>query len=121
MLTLIFNTKAILTHSITQYYNENNFSDLFKQSDELSVKQLNIKRITANLAQFRAQLDTSTLLLNFQIISLSETAINNHHTSYNIPEYAIEQDFIHKRKDGGVALYTVYILIITSNRRSDLI
>ena len=43
--------------------------------------------------------------MNFKIIALSETAINSHHTCYNIPGYTIEQDFRPKRKSGGVALY----------------
>ena len=42
--------------------------------------------------------------MNFKIIALSETAINSHHTCYNIPGYTIEQDSRPKRK-GGVALY----------------
>ena len=52
---------------------------------------------------FRAQLDL--LSVKFRIIALCETAINNCHTCYNIPGYALEQDFRPKRKGGGVALY----------------
>ena len=43
--------------------------------------------------------------MNFNIIALSETAINSYHTCYNIPGYTIEQDFRPKRKGGGVVLY----------------
>ena len=70
-----------------QYYNENSFNKVFKQSDELSVIHLNIKSIPANLAQFGAQLET--LLVTFKIIALSETVISSHHICYNIPGYAV--------------------------------
>ena len=91
------------SYTDSQYYNENSFNNVFKQSDELSVIHLNIRSIPVNLAQFRAQLDT--LLVNFKIIALSETAIHSHHICYNIPGYAVEQDFRPKRKGGRVALY----------------
>ena len=91
-------------YSDSHYYKENSFNNVFKQSkDQLSVIHLNIRSIPANLTQFRAHLDT--LRMNFKIIALSETAINSHHTCYNIPGYTIEQDFRPKRKGGGVALY----------------
>ena len=51
----------------------------------------------------RAQLDT--LHINFKIDALSETAINDHDTAFNIPGYNVEQDFRPKRRGGGVALY----------------
>ena len=91
-------------YSDSHYYKENSFNNVFKQSkDQLSVIHLNIRSIPANLTQFRAHLDT--LSINFKIIALSETAINSHHTCYNIPGYTIEQDIRPKRKSGGVALY----------------
>ena len=95
-------------YSDSHYYKENSFNNVFKQSkNQLSVihlnLHLNIRSIPANLTQFRAQLDA--LRMNFKIIALSETAINSHHTCYNIPGYTIEQDFRPKRKGGGVALY----------------
>ena len=86
----------------TSYYSENTFNNVFKQSNELSILHLNIRSIPANFSQFRAQLDT--LSINFKIIALSETAINNHHTCYNMPGYTVEQDFRPKRKGRGVAL-----------------
>ena len=58
----------------SQYYNENNFNTVFKQSNELSIIHLNIRSVPANFSQLRAQLDT--LYVNFKIIALSETAIN---------------------------------------------
>ena len=87
----------------SQYYNENNFNKVFKLSNELSIIHLNIRSVPANFSQLRAQLDT--LYVNFITIALSETAINSHHTCYNIPGYTVEQDFRSKRKGGGVALY----------------
>ena len=87
----------------SQYYNENNFNNVFKQSNELSIIHLNIRSVPANFSQFRAHLDT--LFINFKIIALSETAINSHHTCYNIPGYTVEQDFRSKQKGGGVVLH----------------
>ena len=73
------------------------------KSNEPSIIHLNIRSVPANFSQLRAHLDT--LFINFKIIALSETAINSHHTCYNIPGYTVEQDFRSKQKGGGVALY----------------
>ena len=64
---------------------------------------LNIGSVSANFSQFRAQLDV--LSVKLIIIAHCETAINDCHTCYNIPGYALEQDFRPTRKGGGVALY----------------
>ena len=66
----------------TSYYSENTFNNVFKQSNELSILHLYIKSIPANFSQFKAQLNT--LSINFKIIALSETTINNHSTCYNM-------------------------------------
>ena len=87
----------------SKYYNEYSFNNVFKKSNELSIFHLNIRSIPANFSKLRAQLDT--LHINFKIIALSETAINNHDTAFNIPGYNVEQDFRPKRKSGGVALF----------------
>ena len=99
-----------------QYYNENSFNKVFKDSNELSLMHLNIRSVPAHFSQFRAQLDL--LSIRFKVIALSETAINSYHTCYNIPSYTIEQDFRPKRKGGGVALYIANTLKYTP--RSDL-
>ena len=87
----------------SKYYNEHSFNNVFKKSNELSIFHLNIRSIPANFSKLRAQLDT--LHINFKIIALSETAINDHDTAFNIPGYNVEQDFRPKRKGGGVALF----------------
>ena len=87
----------------SKYYNEYSFNNEFKKSYELSIFHLNIRSIAANFSKLRAQLDT--LHINFKIIALSETAINDHDTALNIPGYNVEQDFRPKRKGGGVTLY----------------
>ena len=87
----------------SKYYNEHSFNNVFKKSNELSIFHLNIRSIPANFSKLRAQLDT--LHINFKIFALSETAINDHDTAFNIPGYNVEQDFRPKRKGGGVALF----------------
>ena len=87
----------------SKYYNEYSFNIEFKKSYELSIFHLNIRSIAANFSKLRAQLDI--LHINFKIIALSETAINDHDTAFNILGYNVEQDFRPKRKGGGVALY----------------
>ena len=47
----------------SQYYNENNFNKVFKQSNEVSIIHLNIRSVPANFSQLRAQLDTFILFL----------------------------------------------------------
>ena len=41
----------------TQYYNENNFNKVFKDSNELSLMHLNIRSVPTHFSLFRAQLD----------------------------------------------------------------
>ena len=83
-----------------QYYNENSFNKVFKDCNELSLIHLNIRSVPAHFSHFRAQLDL--LSVKFKIIALCETAINNCHTCYNIPGYALEQDFrLKKGRCGG--------------------
>ena len=70
-----------------QYYNENSFNKVFnKDCNELSLIHLNIRSVPAHFSQFRAQLYLFSV--NFKIIVLCETAINNCHTCYNIHGYA---------------------------------
>ena len=87
----------------SKYYNEYSFNNVFKKSNELSIFHLNVRSIPANFSKLRAQLDT--LHINFKIIAISETAINDHDTAFNIPGYNVDQDFRSKRKGGGVAFH----------------
>ena len=50
-----------------QYYTENSFNKVFKDSNELSLIHLNIRSVPAHFNQFRAQLDF--LSVKFKIIA----------------------------------------------------
>ena len=51
-----------------------------------------------------------TLDIEFKIIALSETGINNHHAVYNITHYNLKMNHRHTRRGGGVSLYMHTIL-----------
>ena len=74
----------------------------------LSILHLNIRSVPLHFSEFLCYLDT--LDLEFKIIALSETGINNHHVVYNITHYNLEMDHRQKRRGGGVSLYIHNIL-----------
>ena len=64
---------------------------------------LNIRSVPLHFAELPCYLDT--LDIEFKIIGLSETAINNTHTNYIIPNYNCQMDYRAKKKGGVVSLY----------------
>ena len=60
----------------------------------MSILHLDIRSVPLHFSEFLCYLDT--LDLEFKIIALSETGINNHHAVYNIPHYNLEMDHRHK-------------------------
>ena len=92
----------------SEYYTEKQFNNTFSDNNNLSILHLNIRSVPLHFSEFLCYLDT--LDLEFKIIALSETGINNHHTVYNITHYNLEMDHMHKRRGGGVSLYIHNIL-----------
>ena len=92
----------------SEYYTEKQFNNTFSDNNNLSILHLNIRSVPLHFSEFLCYLDT--LDLEFKIIALSETGINNHHAVYNITHYNLEMDHRHKRRGGGVSLYIHNIL-----------
>ena len=92
----------------SEYYTEKQFNNTFSDNNNLSILRLNIRSVPLHFSEFLCYLDT--LDLEFKIIALSETGINNHHAVYNITHYNLEMDHRHKRRGGGVSLYIHNIL-----------
>ena len=78
-------------------------NNTFSDNNNLSIFHLNIRSLPLHFSEFLCYLDT--LDLEFKIIALSETGINNHHAVYNITHYNLEMDHRQKRRGGGVSLY----------------
>ena len=64
---------------------------------------LNIRSVPLHFTELLCYLDN--LDIEFKIIALSETALNNTHIIYSIPSYNCEMDYRAKKKGGGVSLY----------------
>ena len=92
----------------SEYYTEKQFNNTISDNNKLSILHLNIRRVPLHFSEFLCYLDT--LDLEFKIISLSKTGINNHHAVYNITDYNLKMDHRHKRRGGGVSLYIHNIL-----------
>ena len=92
----------------SEYYTEKQFNNTFSDNNNLSILHLNIRSVPLHFSEFLCYLDTVDL--EFKIIALSETGINNHHAVYNITHYNLEMDHRHKRRGGGVSLYIHNIL-----------
>ena len=92
----------------TEYYTEKQFNNSFSDNNNLSILHLNIRSVPLHFSEFLCYIDT--LDIEFKIIALSETGINNHHAVYNITHYNLEMDHRHTRRGGGVSLYIHNIL-----------
>ena len=64
---------------------------------------LNIRSIPLHFTELLCYLDS--LNIEFKLIALSETALNDTHTDFKMPNYNCEIDVRPKRKGGGVSLY----------------
>ena len=69
----------------SEYYTEKLFNNTFSDNNDLSILHLSIRRVHLHFLECLCYLDT--LDLEFKIIALSETGINNHHAVYNITHY----------------------------------
>ena len=92
----------------SEYYTEKQFNNTFSDNNNLSILHLNIRSVPLHFSEFLCYLDT--LDIEFKIIALSETGINNHYAVYNITPYNLEMDHRHTRRGGGVSLYIHNIL-----------
>ena len=95
----LHNTRSVNS----EYYNEQQFNRKFGNNTNFSLMHLNIRSVPSHFEELLCYLDT--LNIEFKIIALSETAINNTHTNYNIPNYNCQMDYRAKKKGGGVSLY----------------
>ena len=64
---------------------------------------LNIRSIPLHFTELLCYLDS--LNIKFKLIALSETALNDTHTYFKMPNYNCEIDVRPKRKGGGVSVY----------------
>ena len=64
---------------------------------------LNIRSIPLHFTELLCYLDS--LNIEFKLIALSETALNDTHTDFKMPNYNCEIDVRPERKGGGVSLY----------------
>ena len=64
---------------------------------------LNIRSTPLHFTELLRYLDT--LNIEFKLIALSETALNDTHTDFKMLNYNCEIDVRPKRKGGGVSLY----------------
>ena len=87
----------------SEYYNEQQFNRKFSNNTNFSLMHLNIRSVPLHFTELLCYLDN--LDIEFKIIGLSETALNNTHTIYSIPSYNCEMDYRAKKKGGGVSLY----------------
>ena len=87
------------------YYDETEFNNKFRNSGNLSLLHLNIRSVRSHFTEFLCYLDT--LDIDFKIIGLSETSINETDINYNIPKYTYELNCRQRRRGvgGGVSLY----------------
>ena len=60
-------------------------------NEMFSLIHLNIRSVPLHFSECISYLDT--LNTEFKLLALSETGINNQHTSYNIPNYNLEMDY----------------------------
>ena len=86
-----------------EYYTEQSFNDNFSNNCNFSLMHLNIRSIPLHFTELLCYLDS--LNIEFKLIALSETALNDTHTDFKMPNYNCEIDVRHKRKGGGVSLY----------------
>ena len=61
-----------------QYYNENSFNKVFRNSNELSLMHLNIKSVPAHFSQLRAQLDLLSVNLKLLLFVKQQSMIVIH-------------------------------------------
>ena len=81
ILTHFFNN---LNHTMTlEYYNEISFNNTFSDNQYLLILHLTIRSVPLHFTEYVSHLDT--LNVHFKIIALSDTAINNHHAIYRMP------------------------------------
>ena len=92
----------------SEYYNETTFNNTFNRNTNLSMFHLNIRSVPLHFSELLAYLDV--LDIDFNIIALSETAINSTHALYNIPNYNVEMNYREKKRGGGVSMYINNIL-----------
>ena len=83
------------------YYDETEFNNKFRNSGNLSLLHLNIRSVRSHFTEFLCYLDT--LDIDFKIIGLSETSINETDINYNIPKYNYE---LNCRQRWGKSLYS---------------
>ena len=86
-----------------EYYTEQSFNDNFSNNCNFSLMHLNIRSIPLHFTELLCYLDS--LNIEFKLIALSETALNDTHTDFKMPNYNCEIDVRPKRKGGGVSLY----------------
>ena len=86
-----------------EYYTEQSFNDNFSNNCNFSLMHLNIRSIPLHFTELLCYLDT--LNIEFKLIAISETALNDTHTDFKKPNYNCEIDVRPKRKGGGVSLY----------------
>ena len=86
-----------------EYYTEQSFNDNFANNCNFSLMHLNIRSIPLHFTELLCYLDI--LNIEFKLIALSETALNDTHTDFKMPNYNCEIDVRPKRRGGGVSLY----------------
>ena len=88
---------------INKYFDINTFNNTFSTKDEFTIFLLNMRSLPEHFRELTTYLDC--LNTKFKVIALTETWLKEWHTSYTIPNYNFEQEFRHKMRGGGVALY----------------
>ena len=88
------------TSCSNNYYNETDFNNKFRNSGNLSLLHLNIKSVRSHFTEFLCYLDACDI--DFKIIGLSETSINETDINYNIPKYNYELNCRPEAKGEGV-------------------
>ena len=89
------------------YYDDTEFNNKLRNSGNLSLLHLNIRSVRSHFTEFLCYLDT--LDIDFKIIGLSETSINETDINYNIPKYNYELDCRQRRRGGGGGGVSLYI------------
>ena len=84
------------------YYDETEFNNKFRNSGNLSLLHLNIRSVRSHFTEFLCYSDT--LDIDFKIIGLSETFINETDINYNIPKYNYELNCRQRRRGGGAGV-----------------
>ena len=94
---------AIQSKLNSNYFSESTFNSTYGRNSNFSMFHLNIRSLHAHYNELLCYLDT--LDIDFKIIALSETALNNSSIKYTIPNYNCEINYRVKKKGGGVSLY----------------